>query len=243
MEFVRNIGAVFILIGIVELIMLLIKRRKSFFIAIFLIILINLVCGIIATKLDVDMNIAISIALFISVVCMAKLYSNASEFKREELEERERKRKEAEEEAQFERELAELREERARLEEEREEKRKENEEYLERVKEIITEIDDEKELDELKNSGKKIKLVIKNIEESGEDFLDTECEFLSRAEEYGANLVLIKEKALNKTQVDTGEREEIEAITKTGQPRKVKRAVMKDVEFYKIVGDFYKMAD
>ena len=243
MELVRNIGAIFILIGIVELIMLLIKRRKSFFIAIFLIILINLVSGIIATKLNVDMNIAISIALFISVACMAKLYSNASEFKREELEERERERKEAEEEAQFERELEELREERVRLEEEREERRRENEEYLERVREIITEIDDEKELDELKNSGKKIKLVIKNIEETGKDFLDTECEFLSRAEEYGANLVLIKEKALNKTQVDTGEREEIETITKTGQPRKVKRAVMKDVEFYKIVGDFYKMAD
>ncbi len=243
MEFVRNIGAIFILIGIVELIMLLIKRRKSFFIAIFLIILINLVSGIIATKLNVDMNIAISIALFISVACMAKLYSNASEFKREELEGRERERKEAEEEAQFERELEELREERVRLEEEREERRRENEEYLERVREIITEIDDEKELDELKNSGKKIKLVIKNIEETGKDFLDTECEFLSRAEEYGANLVLIKEKALNKTQVDTGEREEIETITKTGQPRRVKRAVMKDVEFYKIVGDFYKMAD
>ena len=110
------------------------------------------------------------------------------------------------------------------LEEEREERRRENEEYLERVKEIITEIDDEKELDELKNNSKKIKLVIKNIEETGEDFLDTECKFLSRAERYGANLVLIKEKALNKTQVDTGEREEIETITKNRAAKEGKKS-------------------
>lgn len=59
-------------------------------------------------------------------------------------------------------------------------------------------IDDEKELDELKENGKKIRLVVKNIEEQEEDFKRTEYEFLRKAEKYGANLVLIKEKALIK---------------------------------------------
>ncbi len=194
----------------------------------------------------------ISMSIFIGISIM--MYSGVIKDEMEAKDKAKKERLEAEEEA----ERKQIREERLKREAEEEAKRKrirakeeaerqrqieEHRKNFERLKEIIMQKDDEKELDELKENGKKIRLVVKNIEEQGEDFKRTEYEFLRKAEKYGANLVLIKEKALNKTQVDTGEREEIETITKTGQPRKVKRAIMKDVEFYKIVGDFYKMAD
>ncbi|WP_298050760.1 hypothetical protein [uncultured Campylobacter sp.] len=254
METVHNIVSVLTPITLVILIALFIKWRRAFRNAAIFLFILSLVSFLITDWLGVNIDIAglISMSIFIGISIM--MYSGVIKDEMEAKEKAEKERLEAEEEA----ERKQIREERLKREAEEEAKRKrirakeeaerqrqieEHKKNFERLKETIMQIDDEKELDELKENGKKIRLVVKNIEEQGEDFKRTEYEFLRKAEKYGANLILIKEKALNKTQVDTGEREEIETITKTGQPRKVKRAVMKDVEFYKIVGDFYKMAD
>ena len=265
METVHNIVSVLTPITLVILIALFIKWRRAFRNAAIFLFILSLVSFLITDWLGVNIDIAglISMSIFIGISIM--MYSGVIKDEMEAKEKAEKERLEAEEEAERKR----IREERLKREAEEEAKRKrilakeeaerqrikaekeaerqrqieEHKKNFERLKETIMQIDDEKELDELKENGKKIRLVVKNIEEQGEDFKRTEYEFLRKAEKYGANLILIKEKALNKTQVDTGEREEIETITKTGQPRKVKRAVMKDVESYKIVGDFYKMAD
>nr|WP_314166188.1 hypothetical protein [uncultured Campylobacter sp.] len=258
METVHNIVSVLTLITSVILIALFIKRRRAFWNAAIFLFILSLVSFLITDWFGVNIDIAglISMSIFICISIM--MYLGVRRDEMEAKEKAEKERLEAEEEAKIEAEKKLRREERLKREAEEEaeririraeeeaERQRRIEEYrknFEHLKETIMQIDDEKELDELKENGKKIRLVVKNIEEQGEDFKRTEYEFLRKAEKYGANLVLIKEKALNKTQVDTGEREEIETITKTGQPRKVKRAVMKDVEFYKIVGDFYKMAD
>lgn len=254
METVHNIVSVLTPITLVILIALFIKWRRAFRNAAIFLFILSLVSFLITDWLGVNIDIAglISMSIFIGISIM--MYSGVIKDEMEAKEKAEKERLEAEEEA----ERKQIREERLKREveeeaeririraEEEAERQRRIEEYrknFEHLKETIMQIDDEKELDELKENGKKIRLVVKNIEEQGEDFKRTEYEFLRKAEKYGANLVLIKEKALNKIQVDTGEREEIETITKTGQPRKVKRAVMKDVEFYKIMGDFYKMAD
>ncbi|WP_314987179.1 hypothetical protein [uncultured Campylobacter sp.] len=258
METVHNIVSVLTPITLVILIALFIKWRRAFWNAAIFLFILSLVSFLITDWLGVNIDIAglISMSIFIGISIMMYLGVIKDEMEAKEKAEKEAERKqrreerlkrEAEEEAKQKRIRAEEEAERQRIKAEKEAERQrqieEHRKNFERLKEIIMQIDDEKELDELKENGKKIRLVVKNIEEQGEDFKRTEYEFLRKAEKYGANLVLIKEKALNKTQVDTGEREEIETITKTGQPRKVKRAVMKDVEFYKIVGDFYKMAD
>ena len=258
METVHNIVSVLTPITLVILIALFIKWRRAFWNAAIFLFILSLVSFLITDWLGVNIDIVglISMSIFIGISIMMDLGVIKDEMEAKEKAEKEAERKqrreerlkrEAEEEAKQKRIRAEEEAERQRIKAEKEAERQrqieEHRKNFERLKEIIMQIDDEKELDELKENGKKIRLVVKNIEEQGEDFKRTEYEFLRKAEKYGANLVLIKEKALNKTQVDTGEREEIETITKTGQPRKVKRAVMKDVEFYKIVGDFYKMAD
>lgn len=258
METVHNIVSVLTPITLVILIALFIKWRRAFWNAAIFLFILSLVSFLITDWLGVNIDIVglISMSIFIGISIMMYLGVIKDEMEAKEKAEKEAERKqrreerlkrEAEEEAKQKRIRAEEEAERQRIKAEKEAERQrqieEHRKNFERLKEIIMQIDDEKELDELKENGKKIRLVVKNIEEQGEDFKRTEYEFLRKAEKYGANLVLIKEKALNKTQVDTGEREEIETITKTGQPRKVKRAVMKDVEFYKIVGDFYKMAD
>lgn len=254
METVHNIVSVLTPITLVILIALFIKWRRAFRNAAIFLFILSLVSFLITDWLGVNIDIAglISMSIFIGISIM--MYSGVIKDEMEAKDKAEKERLEAEEEA----ERKQIREERLKREAEEEAERQrikaekeaerqrqieEHKKNFERLKETIMQIDDEKELNELKENGKKIRLVVKNIEEQGEDFKRTEYEFLRKAEKYGANLILIKEKALNKTQVDTGEREEIETITKTGQPRKVKRAVMKDVEFYKIVGDFYKMAD
>lgn len=258
MEIVHNIVSVLTPITLVILIALFIKWRRAFRNAAIFLFILSLVSFLITDWLGVNIDIAglISMSIFIgiSIMMYSGVIKDEMEAKEKAEEEAERKqireerlKREAEEEAKRKRILAKEEAERQRIKAEKEAERQrqieEHKKNFERLKETIMQIDDEKELNELKENGKKIRLVVKNIEEQGEDFKRTEYEFLRKAEKYGANLILIKEKALNKTQVDTGEREEIETITKTGQPRKVKRAVMKDVEFYKIVGDFYKMAD
>lgn len=205
METVHNIVSVLTPITLVILIALFIKWRRAFRNAAIFLFILSLVSFLITDWLGVNIDIAglISMSIFIGISIM--MYSGVIKDEMEAKEKAEKERLEAEEEA----ERKQIREERLKREAEEEAKRKRIraeeeakrqrriEEYrknFEHLKETIMQIDDEKELDELKENGKKIRLVVKNIEEQGEDFKRTEYEFLRKAEKYGANLVLIKEK-------------------------------------------------
>ena len=208
METVHNIVSVLTPITLVILIALFIKWRRAFRNAAIFLFILSLVSFLITDWLGVNIDIAglISMSIFIGISIMmysgvikdemeAKEKAEKERLEAEEEAERkqireERLKREAEEEAKRKRILAKEEAERQRIKAERQRQIEEHKKNFERLKETIMQIDDEKELDELKENGKKIRLVVKNIEEQGEDFKRTEYEFLRKAEKYGANLIL-----------------------------------------------------
>lgn len=166
METVHNIVSVLTPITLVILIALFIKWRRAFRNAAIFLFILSLVSFLITDWLGVNIDIAglISMSIFIGISIM--MYSGVIKDEMEAKEKAEKERLEAEEEA----ERKQIREERLKREveeeaeririraEEEAERQRRIEEYrknFEHLKETIMQIDDEKELDELKENGKK----------------------------------------------------------------------------------------